>query len=296
MSWQLRLLNALCRRVVKPRLARAGSPEDADRAFERFARLLFRAPPLLCHLTERAVPPLDWVSVGRCDPRAVLLYIHGGAFVCGSGASYAALAGRLSALTGLRVCLPGYRRLQEAPFPAAVEDVRAAWDMLVARGYEPGRIVIAGDSAGGNLALGLLASLLDEGQRPAAFVGFSPWTDLTLTGDSLVRNRDRDPLLPRERMDEVTDRYLAGADPADPRASPLFATYPEPPPALIQVGSTEILLDDAARIADRLGARFSVWDDCPHIWQLFDGRLPEARAALREAAEFIQAALGTDSR
>jgi acetyl esterase/lipase len=194
--------------------------------------------------------------------------------------------------------VPDYRLLQVAPFPAAFDDALAAWDHL-RRGRAASDIVLAGDSAGGGLALAVLAHVLERGERPAGVVVFSPWTDLTLSGESLASARE--VLLPVERMAEVAGQYLAGAEAGDPRASPSFAEFREPPPLLIQVGSGEALRDDSERMAARLRAAggavdLRVWDDCPHVWQLFDGWVPEARAALREAAGFVQTSLASARR
>ncbi|WP_411891059.1 alpha/beta hydrolase [Yoonia sp. SDW83-1] len=294
---RLRILNAWLRYAVRPVLGRARSPERQARAFDRIGPRLFRAPPFICHLTERAGDlRLHWISVGRTDPRRVILYLHGGAFIVGSGVAYRGLLGRIAKLTGLRVCAPDYRLLQDTPFPAAFDDAVGAWDALLAKGYLPSDIVLGGDSAGGGLMLALLVRLCARGTRPAACFAMSPWTDMTLCGDSL-RSRE-EVLLPVGRMPELVARYLQGAAADDPRASPLFARFDTPPPVLIQVGGGEALLDDARRMADVLGdaALLRVWDDVPHVWQMFDGYIPEAGAALREIADFVQTSFVMASR
>lgn len=295
---RLALVNLVLRRVVKPLLARAHDPVAEARRFERIGPLVCPPPPFTCHLTEDAAGlPLHWITVGRPAPRRVILYLHGGAYFVGSGIAYRGLLGRLAKATGLRVCAPDYRLLQEAPFPAAFDDALAAWGALIAKGYRPEDIVLAGDSAGGGLMLALLAHLCAKGTRPAAAVALSPWADLTLSGESL--GSAPEVLLPVARMPEVVGRYLVGADPDDPRASPLFADFDQPPPVLIQVGRDEALLDDARRMADKLGpaAQLQVLPDGPHVLSFFAYLLPEARAALRDVADFLQASAGaTDSR
>lgn len=292
----------MARRFVRPQLARTSDPDTARAAFDRAAPRLLRAPPYLRHLVRRTSgAELHWIGVGRSRPGVAVFYIHGGAFVAGSPVTHAAMLGRISKLSGVEVCAPRYRLLQEAPFPAAPDDARAAWAALMALGYRPEDVVIGGDSAGGGLALGLLARLLAEGQRPAGLFALSPWTDLTLSGESLATLGPRDPVLPVERMAEVRDLYLAGADPADPRASPLFAHFPGAPPVLIQVGAEEALLSDSQRIAERLRAEggavdLDPWPGCLHVWQMGDGWLPESRAALRKVAQFIQDSLASVSR
>ena len=263
--------------------------------FERWGRLFSRPPPGLMRLV-RHHHGLEWhwISAGPAVAGRVILYFHGGAFVAGSPATHAAMLGRLARLAGTEVCAPRYPLAQEAPFPAAPAAALAAWEGLRTLGYAPSDIVIAGDSAGGGLAAGLLAQLLGRGERPAGMLLFSPWADLVLTGESLARNGPGDPILPVERIGEILALYLAGADPADPRASPVLADYPDAPPALIQAGAEEALLSDAERLAARLregggAVTLELWAGCPHVWQLTDGWLPEARLALRRAATFTGA-------
>ncbi len=294
---RLRLLNLGLRFFVRPMLGLSKSPTRAKRAFDLLGPRLFRGPPLICHLQEALNDlTLHWVSVGPVEPRRVILYLHGGAYFAGSGTAYRGLLGHISKLTGVRVCAPDYRLLQDAPFPAAFDDALAAWGALIAKGYRPKDIIIGGDSAGGGLMLALLAHLVAQGDHPCAAFAMSPWTDLTLSGPSLQTKSE--VLLPVPRMEEVVDRYLCGADRADPRASPLFAQFAGAPRVLIQVGSNEALRDDAVRMADVLGgaATLKIWEDVPHVWQMFVGYIPQARAALMEIARFVQASFERDSR
>ncbi|MEL6959171.1 MAG: alpha/beta hydrolase [Pseudomonadota bacterium] len=291
-SLHLRLLTLGMRLLTKPKLSRTATPDQADRDFERGAPLLFSAPRGLIEDIAHGLPRF---RVGTAKDTHIL-YLHGGAFVCGSSRSYRAMAGRLAKRTGATVYVPDYPRLQEAPFPAACEAVHRAWAALRSAGIPAGRIAIAGDSAGGNLVFGLLARVLADGERPAAIVAFSPWVDLTLTAPSLADNERRDPLLPRRRMEELVELYLAGADPKDERASPVRSDFPNPPPILIQVGEDEILLDDSRAIAAKAGATLQIWPHVPHVWQIFDGRLPEANAAMRDVAAFLQTSFDKASR
>lgn len=279
--------------LVKPQLARFGTPERAQRNFERMAPLLFSTPKGTRVFDDG---PCARVICGTPKVGQAVLYLHGGAFVAGSCRSYRAMAGRIAKRTGTTVFVADYPKLQQATFPAAPNAVLAAWDHLLNSGWYPHQIVIAGDSAGGNLVFGLLSQILQRGQRPAGVLAFSPWTDLTLSGDSIVVNAKADPLLPTGRMEEAVELYLAGNDATNPLASPLFADFPEPPPTFIQVGATEALLSDAQRIAQKLNATLDIWDHVPHVWQLFDGRLPEANAAMRRAADFIQTSLDKAKR
>ncbi|MEM9901049.1 MAG: alpha/beta hydrolase [Pseudomonadota bacterium] len=302
-SARLRGLNLLLRHVAKPKLARTATPQIARAEFAHAARLAFRRPPFLLRrrLPQSAcAPELHSVTAGPVRPGALILYFHGGAYFAGSPATHEALAGRLSRLTAREVILPDYRLVPEHPAPAAFEDAFASHAALIARGHRPGDIVLAGDSAGAGIALALLAELCRRDLRPAALVAFSPWADLSKGSASQQTNAAADPLLPVSRLDEVVAYVLGSApgalSPTDPRVSPVHARFDRPPPALIQMGDTEILRDDAVRVAARMrqgggAVELSQWQAVPHAWQILDGYVPEARAALVEAAEFIDAVL-----
>jgi acetyl esterase/lipase len=302
MSWRLRAAAVLLRAAVRPRLRRTRTPAEAAADFSRAAPLLLCRPPFLRDLVRPCGGvATHWIAAGPCRPDRVVLWLHGGAFLSGSGATHAGMLGRLSRLSGVEVAAPDYRLLQQAPFPAALEDARAVWDGLALLGYRGADIVLGGDSAGGGLALALLAGLLARGECPAGAVLFSPWTDLTLSDPEVFRRGRHDPLLPVERMAEVRDLYLAGADPTDPRASPVLADFAGAPPVLIQTGAEEALRSDSERVAARIRATggevtLELWPGCPHVWQMGDGWLPEARAALRTAARFVQISFDRTSR
>lgn len=297
---RLSVLNFVLRYVARPFMARTKSPELAERDFLRAARFLFRVPrgtsfktDYLLH--ENREVPISRITCGPVDDSAAILYFHGGGYVAGSAWTHRGMLARLSRLSGLPVISVDYRLAQYAPFPAAFEDAQIAWQIVskITPKLAPERIVLGGDSAGGGLALALMASLLNQGLRPAGLFAFSPWTDLTLSGASLETNERTDAILPRARMGELCDTILQGADPADPRISPLMAEFPNPPPVLLQASETEILLDDTRRMADLLRTAggevtLDLWPDCPHVWQIFDGWLPEAREALETAAEFTE--------
>ncbi|PIE08011.1 MAG: hypothetical protein CSA74_04070 [Rhodobacterales bacterium] len=282
---------------MRPTVERS-DPFEIRARFERFTTHSLPPPPLTLVLPCRLAPGLDGLVVAnrpgtRPAPRdRVILWFHGGAFVAGSSRSHKAMLARLARATGLEAVLPDYRLAPEHPFPAAVEDARAAFDSLVARGLWPENIVIGGDSAGGNLALGLLAGLLAERVRPAGAVALSPATDLTFSGVSILSNEAVDTMLPANRRGDICRYYLAGADPADPRASPLKAAFPNPPPVFLQVSTTEILHDDSRRMARKLAAAggrvvLDEWVDVPHVLALFAPYVPEANAALARVAGFI---------
>lgn len=298
MSWQLRLLNLQLRLIAKPRIARTRTPEQAARSVRR-AALLARQPPFLRFLKRPG--GLVWISAGPCAPRRVILHFHGGGFISGSPWTHRGMLGTLSRRAGVEVCAPRYPLLQEAPFPAAFDAARAAWDRVLGLGYRPRDIVLGGDSAGGGLALALLAWCCGQGTPPRAAYGFSPWTDLAMTGASLATNARADPLLPPARMSELVDLYLGGADPRDPRASPLHADFPGAPPVCLSWAETEILRDDVQRMASRLRAAGAAVHEerhptAPHVWQLFNGWIPEADRSLAAVGRWVQDSFDDSSR
>lgn len=293
MSLRLRLLDLVLRLWEKPRLARMTDPEAARRAFSRQARLLFRDPPWACYLDDNLNGvPATWASVGA-GRGGVILYFHGGGYVWGSPSTHRAMLARLTGMAGMRACLPDYRLAPEHPFPAALEDAWTSWRALLGRGYPAERIWVGGDSAGGGLALALLSKICRENEpRPAGAFMFSPWTDLTLSGESLRRNADRDAMLATSGIARIRDQYAGAHDPADPGLSPLFAPFPGCPPVFLQASKAEILLDDTLRMAEALRGQgyhveLDLWEDTPHVWAIFQGWLPEADEALSRVADFI---------
>ena len=306
---RLQLLNFGLRRIARPFLARTKTPERAERDFRRASRFVFRVPKGLTFTTNhvllsepRRELPISRIALGAVDDTSAILYLHGGGYIAGSAWTHRGMLATLSRVAGVPVFAPDYRLAQIAPFPAAFDDALEAWNILTQVQKMPAdRIVLAGDSAGGGLALALLAHLLAEGERPAGLIGFSPWTDLTLTGESLETNEATDAILVRARMPELCEIVLAGADPEDPRVSPLWATWRDPPPVYLQASKTEILYDDARRMIDvlqRVGgeATLDAWPDAPHVWQIFDGWIPEARDALTKAAAFAKKRLTPPSQ
>ena len=225
-----------------------------------------------------------------------LLYLHGGGYRVGSPAIYRHLTWRFADAARASVLIIAYRLAPEHPFPAALNDAFAAYRWLLGDGAK--EIVVMGDSAGGGLTLALLMKLRDEGLRlPEAAVALSPWTDLALTGGSLAANAASDPMLNAGDMPAVAADYLAGADPRDPYASPLYGDPSGLPPVLIQVGSDEVLRDDAVRMAEKLRAanplsELQIWPLMPHVWQAYAPVLPEARAAVADIGQFVRRILG----
>lgn len=305
MSWQLTLANAWMRVGVKPVLAHMHQVRLARALLDHVAPKVFRAPPLSLFRWETLSPGLRALRIsnrpGSHPPLSgkVLLYFHGGGFIAGSPLTHRHMLARLSRMTRVEVVAPRYRLAPEHPFPAAFEDACAAFDALMTQGYAAEDVILGGDSAGGSMALALLAHLCAEGHTPRALFAFSPLTDMTFSGRSFRTNAKADPCLPASRSGLIADWVLAGADPADPRISPLFAEFTAPPPVFLQFGDTEILRDDSRRMAERLHAAggdvsCDEWANCPHVWALMDGLVPEARKALTRVAGFVNAQFGCE--
>lgn len=239
--------------------------------------------------------PVVTVETPGNDPTTVVLYIHGGAYALGSAADSAGLAADVSRRTGARAISLDYRLAPENPFPAAVEDAVAAYRALLDEGTPSSKVAFVGESAGGGLVVATLLALKEAGlPQPSSAAVFSPWTDLTVSGDSAVSKADVDPALTPQGLRTRARDYLGETDPATPLASPIFGDLTGLPPLLIQAGSHEILLDDAVRLAGRAAAHdvqveLQVWPQVPHVFQGFAALLDEADEALNDAAAFTRA-------
>ena len=234
-----------------------------------------------------------WLDAPGADPDRVLLFLHGGGFRFGSLRSDGELAARIGRASGMRVLFVEYRLAPEHPYPAAIDDVRSAWCWLVERGGAPRAAAVAGDSAGGGLAVALLVATRDAGERqPAAAVLMSPTVDLTSSGASMSERVDQDPISTPALLKELAADYLAGADPRTPLASPLFAPLAGLPPLLIVVGTADLLLSDSERLAQAASAagvdvELQVGEGLPHVYPLMLGT-PEAAAATETIGRFLR--------
>jgi cation diffusion facilitator CzcD-associated flavoprotein CzcO len=296
-SWQTHVAAWVVRRRLKPAL---GDMSDIARVRKVFAQWLPAPRGVRCVPAVVAGVAGEWVEAlagpaaaadGR--PPTTLLYLHGGGFVGCSPRTHRPLTAAL-ALQGLRVFVPDYRLAPEDAFPAAPRDAQAVWRAL--RAEVGGRLVVAGDSAGGNLALGLMQVLRDAGELlPDAAVLFSPALDLTGGSPSMTANDERDAMFRGEYLGNLLGPYLAGADAAQPLASPLLGDLRGLPPLMVHVGENEVLRDDALRLADKARAagvlvQLRVWPVVFHVWQLAWRLLPEAKRSVRQAAEFLRSA------
>ncbi len=297
MSWLRPALNHYLRWTEKPHMRRAG-PKALRKSFLVKSRLFFHPP---FGMTQRvdafAGSEAVFIAPRDSETHRVLLYFHGGGFVFGAPETHAAMIAALAKRAGASAVLPRYPLAPEHPFPAALDHAVACYHACLAD-HPAEKIVIGGDSAGGALALSLLAVLIrDAAPLPAGVFAFSPLTDLTFSGDSLRTNADADVELPADRAAEMVGLYLRDADPTDPRASPLFGAFEGAPPVWITVGDTEILLDDSRRMVSRLQQQgvdvtYVEERDLPHVWPIFHNMLPEARRTLDVLADWVRAQTG----
>ncbi|WP_335981810.1 alpha/beta hydrolase [Streptomyces sp. CA2R106] len=239
------------------------------------------------------VPAVEVRAGGTAAAAGTLLYFHGGAYAIGSAAAGVGLVSEIARRTAATALSVDYRLAPEHPFPAAVDDALAAYRTLLDRGTPADSIAVAGESAGGGLALALLLAIRDAGlPQPSSASVLSPWTDLTQSGGTMATRADADPALTRRALETRAADYLAGADPRTPLASPLHADLRGLPPLLIQAGGREILLDDALRLAARAAhadvpVTLRIFPGAPHVFQGFAPLVDEAAEALDQVAAFV---------
>ena len=238
----------------------------------------------------------EWSIVPGSDPSRVLLFFHGGGYCSGSIQSHRRMVSEAGRAGRMRTLAVGYRLAPEHPFPAAFDDALTAWRFLRKAEILAGHIAVGGDSAGGGLSLALMVALRDSKEAlPACAWLSSPWTDLVLTGSTLAIKDAVDPLIHKGYLKELVDAYLpAGMDRSDPRVSALHADLRGLPAMLIQVGSSETLLADATRLAERAGAAdvpvtLEIWPQMIHAWALWNAKLEPGRRALANAGAFMRA-------
>ena len=252
-------------------------------------------PPVQTETIEKPLGAVRAVRISRPGTRQErkILFLHGGAYVAGSPNLYRHISWRFADAAKAQFIAIEYRLAPEHPFPAALDDAHAAWSALLSEGANPAHCAIMGDSAGGGLTLALALKLRDAEQPlPGALVAISPWTDLAITGSS-AQPPAADPMLHSEDLAEYAARYLAGTDPRDPYASPLYGDPRGLPPTLLQVGSDEILRDDSVRMAQKMreagcNVTLEIWARMPHVWHAFAPMMPEAGRGIARVGAFIQ--------
>jgi acetyl esterase/lipase len=236
----------------------------------------------------------DWLTAPGADPERVVLYLHGGAYMTCSARTHRDLAARLSRAAAARVLVVDYRLAPEHPFPAAVEDSVAAYRWLLAQGYQPEKITVAGDSAGGGLMLAVCLSARDAGDPlPALGVGICTWSDLTCSGQTMITNAATDPWISAEGLLSDAALYLGDTDPRHPLASPMFADLAGLPPLLLPVSADETLLDDTVRLASAARSAgveitMEMWPGMIHDWPMFAAQIPEGQQTIERIGDVIR--------
>ncbi len=292
MSARLSLVNFLLRNVEKRALMKAVAPAPIRRRLTLQTKLIFRpkrGTPISREALAHGQTSVSALKIGKGE-QGTLLYLHGGAYIFGSATTHSRFAAKLAEDNTLTAYSVDYRLAPEHPFPAAIDDALTAYQALLGRGLRD--IILAGDSAGGGLALALLHAILAKGlPAPRAVVAFSPLTDQTMQSQSLKDNAKSEAMLPAARMEEVRDMYLL-EDYKNPLASPLFGDFANGPPVFLSVGTGEILRDDTLAMATKLRAQnvpvtVDLLENGPHVWPFFHGLLPEADATLLRVKRFL---------
>ena len=271
-----------------------GATEGRRRSFENMVDDFKIDVPAKYHRANAGGVTAEWVTAEGASDSRVVLYLHGGGYIIGSPRTHRPLMAELSQAAEAKVLGLDYRLAPEHPFPAPVEDSVAAYRWLLSEGYDPDRISVAGDSAGGGLTVAMIVQARYVGLPiPAAAVCISPWVDMEGLGESMETRAEVDPMVGKENLMVSAKTYLGGSDSRAPLAAPLYADLRGLPPILIQVGDAEVLLDDSTRLAGvareaGVEVQMDVWDDMIHVWHLFAPILPEGRKAISQAGEFIK--------
>ena len=236
----------------------------------------------------------EWVRISGADPQRLLLYFHGGGYISGSPESHRSLVAKLCRVGGAAALSLDYRLGPEFPFPAGLRDAVDAYRFLIAKAYPPESVVLAGDGAGGGLAVATMMAIRNGGlPMPAALVAMSPWADLTLSGWSIMQNAENDSTMSWDLLFVSARHYLKGANPADPYASPVFGSMRDFPPIMIHAGSREILKDDASRLGELAAASnvpvsVEVYDGMGHLFQA-SAASQDGKVSLHRLGQFIRA-------
>ena len=280
------LLRCFLKRRLRPKVP-LWQQRAALRIWAAFGRLPRRT--VIERLTLAGRPAERLAPRGLPADRDGILLLHGGGYCWGGLKSYRELGARLAHAAARPVTILDYRRAPEHPYPAAVNDAVAATRELMSRQpHQP--FALVGDSAGGGLSLAVCLRLREAGERLPERLGLiSPWVDLTHSGASIETLRDADPLISLPSLQQCAQRYAGTQKLEVPEVSPLFAHLGGFPPTLIQVGANEILLDDARRLANRMGetAQLEIAPDLWHVWHLFASVVPESREAIEQMATFL---------
>jgi acetyl esterase/lipase len=293
-----RVLGAATSATLHPLLRRGNAAPATRRVLEALGWIIGQTPRSVdVHRVHMGGVPVHLAAPRGGRPTGSIIYLHGGAYVSGSPRSYRRLVSHLAAVTRCAVYAVDYRLAPEHRFPAALDDTLAVYRALLSE-QDPERIVLAGDSAGGGLALATAITLRERTlPLPAGVVCIAPWVDLTCSGDSMRARAHRERMMSPAGLAADARRYAGPPDLRDPLVSPLFAVLRGLPPIFIQVGDDEVLLDDSTRLAAAartagVAVQLTVWPRLWHVWHLYAGLVPEADAALADIAAFIRARVG----
>ena len=294
LSWQVRVLEIYFRlqHAFTPKAGKVDVQEERV-ALDKLGAM-FKLPKGIKPVKESAGGvPAEWLTPPTVSNSRVVLYLHGGSYISGSCNSHRSVAANIAISSKARALTIDYRLAPEHPHPAAVEDAVAAYKWLINGQVDPKHLAIAGDSAGGGLAIALLISLRDGNiPLPAACVCLSPWTDLAFTGETWKSKIAVDLIIYDYKERAFAKMYLGGLDPKTPLASPLYADLKGLPPLLVQVGTDEVLLSDSTRLVERakqagVNATIDEWKKMQHVWQFAASFIPEGRRAIDRIGEFI---------
>ncbi len=270
------------------------SIEERRAAVDENARIFPTDEDIRVETADAGGVAAEWQIAPEADSSKCLIYFHGGGYVFGSSTSHRHLSSRMARLSGMNCLSVDYRLAPENPFPAAVDDAVAAYQWLQGQGISASNIALAGDSAGGGLAVALMLRARDEGMSlPGAAVLLCPWTDMACNRPSYTSRASIDPSITQAGILESASAYLNGAPADTPLASPVYADLSGLPPCLVQVGEREVLVDDARDLVTgmrRKGtvAELEVWDGMVHVWHAFHPVLEEGRQAVQRAADFLR--------
>lgn len=285
---------------IREFLANSDFPEDTielRKSYDGMSELFPPAADVTLEKVSANGVSAEWSSTPGAAQDRVIMYVHGGGYVIGSVASHRHLVTELGRAAGTRALSLDYRLAPEHPFPAAVDDALAGYRFLLAQGFAPTKIAIAGDSAGGGLTVATLLAIKDAGlEQPACGFCISPWVDLEALGNSMTTQASLDPMVQKDGLMGMAAAYLNGANARSPLAAPLYGDMSGLAPLLIQVGSAETLLDDSTRLASVAGAagvevNLQVWPEMIHVWHFFHPMLGAARHAIKGAGEIISKAI-----
>jgi epsilon-lactone hydrolase len=283
--------------VMKHMYGRLVPSELSLATYRKFsAQPLFEPMPRGIHWKQGEVAgiPGEWITPPNAAPDAVLLYVHGGGYIVRTPQVHRVLVGRLARAIGVQAFLVDYRLAPENPFPAALTDVTAVYHSLITGGFQPSRMVVAGESAGGGLTAALLLTLRDSGDPlPAAACLISAMLDCTYSDPALANLQTRDPFMRLSDLKMMAVCYYGVHDPHNPLISPVFADLHGMPPLLVYASEYEVLLPEAVRYAEKASAAgvdmtFKIWDGMIHAFPLFAGFVPEGKTAIAEIGAFFR--------